>query len=214
MNWTVIQKTPNTSLNGNYRNPAVKTYLREEGGQRCVYCAVHENKVGGERAFHVEHYRPKSLEAFRHLEHDLSNLFYSCPICNTFKSNTWPGEPTAEFDCASYPDPSAIDYTVLFEVQDDGTVMGRFEASRYIVSQLYFNRPQLILERRQHALDQRFDALKDRGRDIGSALQSEGTADALPFLSKLLNVNERLAALLRELHELPLYEPEDVRRQR
>jgi len=214
MRWTLIQKIPNPELEGNYRNPAVKEHLRQEGEFRCVYCAIHESKLGGVRIFHVEHYRPKSRDEFKHLEHVLSNLFYVCPICNSFKSDTWPAEPTPTFDNASYPDPSVTDYSVLFEVRADGEVEGLNPASRYIVSQLYFNRPQLILERRQFALNEELENLNQNQSGLMDALKNRGDAQSVIYITQLAEINQQLTGLLLELQSLPLYEPNDVRRQR
>ena len=214
MRWALIQKIPAPALEGNYKNPAVKEHLRQEGGLRCVYCAVNENKLGGVRMFHVEHYKPKSLPEFMALEHKLSNLFYVCPICNSFKSNTWPAEPSATFDNASYPDPSSTDYSTIFEVRVNGEVAGLNTSSTYMVTQLYFNRPQLILERRQFALDEELTQLKTAQGAITNALQTDSDAQARLYVSRFLDLNQRLVDQFLELQNAPLYEPNDVRRQR
>lgn len=214
MNWALIQKIPEPSLEGDYKNPAVKEHLRQEGGLRCVYCAVNENKLGGVRMFHVEHYKPKSRTEFIDLEHRLSNLFYVCPICNSFKSNTWPAEPSPTMDNASYPDPSVTDYSAIFEVRGSGEVVGTNTASAYMVIQLYFNRPQLILERRQFALGNELMELRAAQGAVTQALQADGGTQSTAYLAQFLDLNQRLLDQLLELQNVPLYEPNDVRRQR
>lgn len=214
MKWALIQKILKTELEGNYKNPAVKEHLRQEGGYRCVYCAVGEAKLGGIRAFHVEHYKPKSRDEFKHLEHALSNLFYACPICNSFKSNTWPAEPTASFDVASYPDPSSVDYSILFTIHEDGKLEGVNEAAKYVVSQLYLNRTQLILERRQFALDGELAQLRQEQDHLIKALKAKDDKKATEYYQKILETNPRIIDLLLELQNIPLYEPNDIRRQR
>ena len=62
MNWIIIVKDPERlPRRGNYRNQEWKQQLAEKGHNQCVYCAIHENIMGGIRNFHVEHYRPKSI---------------------------------------------------------------------------------------------------------------------------------------------------------
>jgi len=214
MKWTVIQKTENAQLESfGYQDPRVKAFLRKEGRLRCVYCAVHENALGGFQAFHVEHYRPKSR--FKDLEHKLSNLFYACPICNRFKSNDWPDEPHEEYSNCSYPDPSKVDYTVLFELnQEDGFIEGLYPASKYIIERLYFNRPQLILERRQYFISQKLSTLTGNSRIQIQELKKRGDQQGRQLLAKLAETAIKLNELFIKANSVPLYEASDVSRKR
>ena len=212
MKWSLIQKTPNPTVEAyGYHDPRVKEFLRQEGGLRCVYCAVNENVLGGIQAFHVEHYRPKSKPEFRALENALSNLFYACPICNRFKSNDWPAEPHRLFKNSSYPDPSSVDYTILFNVNSkNGSVVGTKVASKYIVERLYFNRPQLILERRQYFLDQELTELNNEYSTLIPLLGKKGDARSIKYLTKLSEMSNKLNQLLIDLKKIPSYELGDV----
>ena len=144
MLWVFVRKgladIPNI---GNYTH--WKSQLAKEGGYQCVYCAIHEGRFGGQRNFHIEHFRPRSR--FSHLENDYNNLFYACSICNSYKSNDWPAEPCEELNRAAYIDPSRFDYNGVFGIQGY-LVTSTLVSSRYMIERLYLNRPQLIVERR------------------------------------------------------------------
>jgi hypothetical protein len=192
-----------------YRDHRVKEFLRREGGHRCVYCAIHENALGGVQTFHVEHYRPKSR--FPALENALANLFYSCPICNRFKSNDWPAEPHAPFHNCCYPDPSAVDYTILFDVnQKTGLVAGRRVASKYMLERLYLNRPHLILERRQYFLDQELSKLSDDCASLIPQLGKRRSGKARQHIARLFQTSNKINRLLLDLKKIPSYEIGDV----
>jgi hypothetical protein len=212
MKWTLIQKTPNAIIEAyGHDDIRVKEFLRQEGGLRCVYCAIHENALGGVQGFHVEHYKPK--KRFPALINTLSNLFYSCPICNRFKSSDWPAEPKKKFGNSSYPNPSQIDYSILFEVDDkSGSVKGRFVASRYIVERLYLNRPQLILERRQYSMDEELDLLNQRNKELIEKLKAKNDKKSLAYLAKLADFSTKLNTLFLALKKIPSYEISDVSR--
>lgn len=94
-----------------------KPILAEEGFHQCVYCAL-PDATFGERNFHVEHYKPKSRAKFKHLENDIRNLFYACPACNVFKSDSWPRAPKKDHSVEAYPDPSKCDYCELFKLDE------------------------------------------------------------------------------------------------
>ncbi len=143
---------------GTYRD--WKTLLAAEGKNQCAYCAIHEARWGGERNFHVEHYRPK--KKFEDLENVIENLFYACSVCNGFKREDWPGEPTPELDVACYPSPSGTNYNDIMDVDDSWRLRGRNRAAKYVIARLALNRAQLILERRQAAVEAKVQALLPR----------------------------------------------------
>jgi len=120
---------------------------------QCIYCAIHESRFGGIRNFHVEHFRPKSNEAFAHLEDDINNLYLACAICNVLKSDDWPGEPAADHSAPAYPDPFITDYNSLFAISaSTREVYSPTVAGSYLIERLILNRPQLLLERRFEAM--------------------------------------------------------------
>lgn len=145
MRWQIIRKqVPDPMPGGTYRN--WKDALREEGGKRCVYCAIPEACFGGPYNYHVEHFEPKSKAPDR--TNDWMNLFYACAICNVFKGNDWPNATRI----VAYPDPSVIDYETVFQRNEDGTIGAVGATGKYMIERLYLNRPQLCLTRSEAAL--------------------------------------------------------------
>lgn len=209
--WVQVQKAANIQLEGNYERKGVKEHIRREASFRCVYCALHENYLGGINAFHTEHYRPQHY--FPRLAHVLSNLYYACPICNSFKSDTWPGEPSDSHDIVSYPDPAAHNYTELFDLDEaTGKVNGRFADSKYVENQLYLNRPQLTMTRREYLQKTRLERLVDQGHQLAVRLSEANTAEATKLLKSLLGTLQNAASVSTEGDTIPRYERADVRR--
>ena len=156
MNWKRINKEkskqPDSGVYSDW-----KEQIAEECFNQCVYCSIHETQFGGIDHYHIEHFRPKSIEKFKHLENDISNLFYSCPICNRFKSNDWPNEP-GDLNTICYPSPAEYDYSELFEISKSTyKVSGKYTSTKYMTERLFFNRAQLIYERGNHTLKERGD---------------------------------------------------------
>ena len=146
MNWKLVVKdTKNQPATGSYSD--WKEQIAEECFYQCVYCSIHESQFGGINNYHIDHFRPKSFPEFKSLENDICNLFYSCPICNRFKSDDWPAEP--DINIISYPDPSKINYSDLFVMTDNYEIFGKYTSSKYLVIRLFLNRAQLIMERRE-----------------------------------------------------------------
>jgi len=159
MNWKRIPKEKSIQpQSGNYKD--WKPLIAEEGFHQCVYCSISESSFGGIRNFHVEHYKPKSLSCFSHLENDFTNLFYACPVCNSFKSDDWPCEPDPDLNTTCYPNPSIVDYSHIFTIEHTtGLINGVNVAAKYVLYKLYLNRPQLIINRREHILKMRYEEL-------------------------------------------------------
>lgn len=214
MKWTIIDK--NKTLRPvkvtEYRD--YKPYLRDESEQKCVYCAINENPIGGYDHFHVEHFRPKSLTQFIHLLTEFENLFYSCAICNRFKSNDWPNDPVADHSIISYPDPKDVDYNSLFNCEENGTLKGKYTASKYLVEKLNLNRPQLINERREKLMRDKIDHLIKNIINMKKiALEIEYSVELGQIMSALFDRILEITLLLNEEIEIARYEPSDIRRQ-
>ncbi len=208
MNWKKIEKDIGKQpTNGTYSD--WKALLAQESLNRCVYCAIHENSMGGIRNFHVEHYRPKSK--FADLENDYLNLFYSCPVCNTFKSNDWPNEPVDDFSIACYPNPSEVDFNTLFDVDmKRGLVEGKNVASKYVQERVFLNRPQLITERRIHFLFHRgLVELEETKNELKGISNSD---DYRVFSEVFLELSTEFTKLLAQLQEIPRYRLADIKR--
>lgn len=185
-----------------------KPQLAIEGRYRCVYCAIPEAAWGGFRNFQVEHYRPKSR--FTLLTNRIENLFYCCAVCNSFKREDWPNEPTPALDDACYPSPCDVDYNDLFSVSQKGELTGENTAARYIAERLYLNRKHLLLERREAMLESRLLATVDRLKVLTDELTAKGT----PVPPSVLSALYRGIQLLAQRRQIRPYEPEDIKRQR
>lgn len=67
---------------GDYRK-----YLRDDFFYSCGYCTLSEYEAQG-LAFEIDHYEPVSERP--ELEHEYTNLIYSCDECNSYKSDLCP----------------------------------------------------------------------------------------------------------------------------
>lgn len=205
MNWFRIPKEnaiqPQTGTYGDW-----KIQLAEEASHQCVYCAIPDAAMGGIRNFHVEHYRPKSR--FPALENIYTNLFYACPVCNTFKSNDWPAEPDFETRC--YPDPSVNDYRQLFIIDlQSGEIHGNVVASRYMVEKIHLNRGQLILERRLQTILSKARTLRG---DVQNLLDQLPNQDVPQLLRRYNSILSQMHDLRDQLQTITPYQPQDVQR--
>lgn len=63
-----------------------RKYLRGITGYACAYCTVSESESLG-ATFVIEHFRPQKL--FPGLKSVCANLRYTCPRCNSYKSDLW-----------------------------------------------------------------------------------------------------------------------------
>jgi hypothetical protein len=183
-----------------------KAQLADEGRYQCVYCAIPEASWGGFRNFHVEHYRPKNR--FAALLNNIENLFYCCAVCNSFKREDWPSEPTDALDEPCYPLPSAVDYNDIFSVSPKGELAGENAAARYVAERLYLNRPHLLLERREAMLESRFVATVARLNALTDELIKEGKLVPPVVLSALY----RSIQLLVQRRQVRPYTPEQLKR--
>lgn len=185
MNWKLIAKDKaNQPVKGTYTD--WKEQIAKECFFQCIYCSINEAQFGGIDHYHIEHYKPKSIERFKDLKNDICNLFYCCPICNRFKSNDWPNDAD-DLDIICYPDPSEYNYSELFEISDDDyKVNGKYVSTRYMTERLYLNRPQLLFERRETVLQQR----------------AENVTKAIEALQEIIDAQELLKESNKGIMEL------------
>ena len=203
MKWFLVDKSASVQpSSGTYKN--WKEDLRKEGREQCVYCAIREAHFGGFRNFHVEHYRPR--KHFPSLENTITNLFYCCAICNSFKGSDWPGDLPEDLSEHGYPDPSLVDYSTIVIVDSRShNVSGSCTAARYSIERLYLNRAQLVLLRR-------FVAIKSRLHQLVELAKPHLLSESVPALQKLGGMLAEAAMLALEADKAPPYEPADVTR--
>jgi len=216
MRWIKIDKDkctqPSTGMYSDW-----KPILADEAHHQCVYCAIPEARLGGIRNFHVEHYRPKSKEEFAALENVIRNLFYSCPICNTFKGDDWPCEPNVEMSIPCYLDPGMVDYNAVFHLQQNAEVVGVNISAKYMVEKLFLNRPHLILERRYVLAQARLSVVKGKLEEdfykLNQSLRSHANPAATQLTLEYMNKLNEVVSLFQELSRVIPYRAEDVSRQ-
>jgi hypothetical protein len=215
MNWQRIPKetTPLPTRGTTYSD--WKPELAEEGFHQCVYCSISETSFGGIRNFHVEHYKPKGLKQFEHLETEFSNLYYACAICNTFKSDDWT-DPADDFSIGCYPDPSKKNYGELFNV-NTGTalVAGQNVTGTYILNKLYLNRPQLIINRKEVIAESTYQELihtVNDQKDTLFTLAEQGNNEALPLLRDLVSAVQSLEAIFHAKESTNPYTSEQTKK--
>lgn len=201
MKWRKIDKSrsePPTA--GTYKD--WKPQLATEGEHRCVYCSIHDNRWGGERIFHVEHYRPKSK--FKELINSYANLFYACPVCNVFKSDSWFDAAAGDWTICHYPDPAEFDYGEFFIVEDTKRLTGVNAVGKFLIERLHLNRKHLVIERGKEIAE---DKLASLHAEIEKMLD-QFSEDELKEVVKLQTTIGRLSS--RERY-VPLYAPSDLR---
>lgn len=204
MKWPNVKKSSKTQPEkGIYSD--WKEQVAAECFHQCIYCAIHEGQFGGIDHYHIEHYRPKSIDRFVHLENDITNLYYACPICNRFKSNDWPNDPD-DLEKICYPDPSVNDYNELFDVDNEShKVSGSYVSTAYMTERLYLNRPQLLSERKESLLKSKSDSLIAFFRKNNDQL-------TVTQKGKLMDLLLSLTAVLNKKSEIRPYKLKEIRK--
>lgn len=133
-----------------------RPYLRKASNYECSYCGISEAESSG-ATFNIDHFRPQAL--FSDLATKCSNLRYSCPRCNSYKSDNWISRAQGCIrDCSKCnnkvctqdigrfidtlnEDPSAIIY-----IADDDKLYAYSgsKVANYTINYLRLNRVQLI----------------------------------------------------------------------
>lgn len=188
-----------------------KVDLSIECKEQCIYCCIHTSSFGGIRNFHVEHYRPKAENKFPHLQHIYSNLFFACSICNGFKHDDWPGEPSPGFDNYSYPDPSKVDYSDLLFQDSNYVIDSNYIAGKYIVQKLFLNRPQLILERKRYQLLETLESEAKKLLCIINDIKKKDDPTVLAFIEACTATTIGMIILIKEKHVNP-YTQDQIKR--
>lgn len=208
MNWKLILKDKaNQPKEGTYSD--WKEQIAKECFFQCIYCSINEMQFGGIDHYHIEHYKPKSIEKFKDLENDICNLFYSCPICNRFKSNDWPNDAD-DLNTICYPDPSQYDYSNLFDVcPNDYKVSGKYVSTVYMTERLYLNRPQLLYERREYFLKLREEKIT---KTIDSLQNKINQSDHFFLLKEILSAVIELNKTIQKRSKIRPYKLSEIRK--
>jgi len=175
---------------------AYKPHLRRDFLARCAYCERTEAYLGGEEAFEVEHFKPRSK--FWDLICAYDNLYYVCRKCNGHKSETWPSE--AHLARGQYfADPCVEDpYIQHLHERDDGGLDEITECGVYSNRHIRLDRNELQRWRRLRA-----EARMDLPRLSGVAHLLEQIL-AVTDGTKRQEIEEQLAAVNRRIEESKL----------
>jgi len=210
--WEVIEKHKTALPESVSAYREYKPYLREEANKKCVYCAINESYLGGADSFHVEHFRPKSLDSFKHLIKEYSNLFYTCAICNRFKSNDWPADPNERFDIPFYIDPNLNNYNDFFKLSADYTILGNNIPALYMIERINLNRPQLINARRETFLRKAFPSIYQIFNDLLNDLVDLNDERGKELLKEALELIQKIMNLWSSEKDSSQYEPDEIKR--
>lgn len=143
-----------TRTYANYRS--FKPYIRDDFNKRCGYCDDNDFYAGGTRSYHIDHFRPHSIEQFKHLKETYSNLVYSCPYCNGAKTNEWKNPN-------GFIDPCEDEYDNHIERNNKGQIQYKTDQGKYI----YIN---LKLGLKRHELLWCIEKLKEQKVHISLAI--------------------------------------------
>ena len=138
-----------------YNNQKVKKQLAKDFNNSCGYCGDSHYYVGGRNYFHVDHFAPKSL--FKELEDSYDNFVYSCPYCNSSKSNCWIGKTPQEnvINNKGFIDPCSEEYSLHLGRNKDGSIY-----YKTILGEFIFNTLKLYLIR--HKILYQLDELSNK----------------------------------------------------
>lgn len=120
-----------------------RPFVREDFHECCAYCLLHEIIAGGEANFELDHFRPKAHTEFTRLANDFYNLYYSCHVCNQYKSRRWPNNALSENDYR-FIDFCNENFSDHFREESDGSWTPLTKAGEYTEAKLRLNRKHLM----------------------------------------------------------------------
>ena len=125
-----------------------RPYLREDFIRHCAYCTGHEDEMGGEDHFEIDHHRPVSK--FLPLINDYSNLYYSCHGCNKkgAKGEIWPTEDQYNAGFRFFDPVAENAYEIHMRETRSARLLKKTNVGDYSIPRLRLNRDGLIKLRR------------------------------------------------------------------
>jgi hypothetical protein len=120
--------------------------LRRDFDCRCAYCMIHEQQVGGEEAFSIDHFQPRSQGG---RVNDYANLYWACIGCNRIKGDAWPTSPERRRGWR-FADPcKEPDYGVHLLENEHAEIVPQTPCGEYHLRMLRLNRPSRLARRRE-----------------------------------------------------------------
>ena len=147
-------------------NKTNKKYLAIDFKRRCAYCDDLDFYSGGQHSFHVEHFAPK--EKFPALKYVYENLFYSCPYCNSAKSDNWPSDnPMLNVvGDIGFANPCTDEYDQHLERDSSGKIFAKTQLGKYMIIKL-----KLFLYR--HELFFKLDQVEEKKQLLENTIERE-----------------------------------------
>lgn len=113
--------------------------IAEDCQERCVYCDVLLNEIGGE-GMHIDHFKPQ--KHFPELESVPFNLVLACAKCNRLKSDWWPEKDrTSSSGKNGFVDPFSNPMNSYYKVEANGSITALKDPSLYMINLMALNRP-------------------------------------------------------------------------
>jgi hypothetical protein len=184
---SVREKKPSRTCSKTYASyTSFKSYLRDDFNKRCGYCDDLDIYHGGVRGYQIDHFKPHSIEAFKHLKEDYSNLVYSCPFCNRAKSNKWQDED-------GFIDPCEDEYDEHLARDSRGQIVAKTSRGQYI-------HKNLNLHLKRHELLWMIDKLEEQSKEIDKYLNILGEGHELEL--KILREFRKIQIKIKEYTNL------------
>lgn len=125
-----------------------KSFLRSDFMRRCGYCNSIDSLSTYSSVFQIDHFVPKKKFEKNFEVNDYSNLVYSCPTCNRYKSDTWVTDnPSVSIvNNVGFLDPCDARYSKLFLRDTNGKIVPQEDLGVYIYNELrlYLRRHEIL----------------------------------------------------------------------
>jgi uncharacterized protein (TIGR02646 family) len=173
--------------------PLYRPYLRKDFACHCAYCTGHEDELGGEDHFDIDHFRPK--KKFPKLICEYSNLYYSCRGCNKngAKGQHWPGASVIKAGYRFFDPVQENAYITHLRETNAGRLTHRTRVGEYSIRILRLNRDGLIILRKNRAKMRRLLRIELTGllREL-QRLKREGKTPPTEVIHRLGQVRTHL----------------------
>lgn len=176
-----------------------RPYLRKISNYSCAYCNISEAESSG-ATFNIDHFRPQAI--FSNLATECTNLRYSCPRCNSYKSDNWISveegccrdcdvctKHVCQTDVSRFIDVLKEDPSEIMRLGDDYKiyVYSGSKVAQYTIDYLRLNRAQLIrLRYVREFMDKWEQSLKDKLAEVQQN-EEDIKKQRLDFLESLKN---------------------------
>jgi hypothetical protein len=142
-------RTPNVQKFNSY--PDYRPFLRIDFRCYCAYCTGHEDEMGGEDQFEIDHYKPKGQ--FPSLICVYTNLYYSCRGCNKkgAKGEHWPSRKMIKAGYHFFDPIIENPYIKHMRESPKGVLKHKTRVGKYSIKILRLNRQGLVTLRNNRA---------------------------------------------------------------